>query len=548
MIQKKERNLGLCVLFIMLLALVPLYAISGYAHPSVDDYSYGKLAAVVWQETGSFSSVLANAWERTAHTYQTWQGTFSSIFLMRLQPAIFGETYYFLTTVFLLTVFLLASMLFYMVFFCSLFGASFWQGMILSGILSLGAVEFTHVPSDSFYWYNGGVTYTFFYAMQALLFALLIFIYCAKKRFSQVILGIISIIAAFFTCGGNYVTSLVTVELLFFACLLLFLRMAGTAGEADGNIPNFRCRLKKFMGRIFSMAEPKKAGWKTYHNTFCFFLLIFAAAIAGFLAAVLAPGNAMRQVKVGEAVNPLFAIGLSFVYGAYSIGNCMRLPVLVLLFACIPLMAAISRKSPFSFRCPGVVTFFSYCLYSSQVTPVIYAQGLKIPYRIMNIIYFSCFVMAAVNLFYWIGYLGKKETTKVIIEKVAGCHQRKLRSFYAVVFLLFCFTAAGGITIKADIDADGKTQVEITEMPASASAVYSLINGEARQYDKEAWERYRCYTDDSVEDVVVNGFSVKPAILFHSDITENPKNWKNKCVKKYFDKKSVKLDKALFSR
>lgn len=537
--QKKERNLALSVLAVLVLALVPLYLISGYAHPSVDDYSYGKFASLIWAETGSLPAVFANAWERTAHTYQTWQGTFSSIFLMRLQPAVFGEEYYFLTTVLLLTLFLLASILFYMAFFVKLFGASGWQGLILSCILNFGAVEFTHVPSDSFYWYNGGVTYTFFYAMQALLFALLLFLYCAKRRAVKIMLGIICVITAFFTCGGNYVTSLVTVEILCFACILLFLKNGSTAEKKKESRYQFTVRFQNMIKGIFSMAEPQEM--HTYYLTLIFFLLTFAAAAAGFLTAVLAPGNAVRQAEVGKAMNPLFAIGLSFVYGAYSIGNCMQLPVLMLLLACIPLMAVIGKNSSFSFRCPGVVTFFSYCLYSSQITPVIYAQGLKIPYRIMNIIYFSCFVMAAVNLFYWIGYFGKKETTSVIVEKAAICHQKKMRSFYAIVFLLFCFTAAGEISIKADMDADGKAQVEITEMPASVSAVYSLINGEARQYDKEAWERYQLYADDSMENVVVSEFSVKPAILFHSDITENPKNWKNQCVKKYFDKKSVKL-------
>ena len=109
--------------------------------------------------------------------------------------------------------------------------------------------------------------------------------------------------------------------------------------------------------------------------------------------------------------------------------------------------------------------------------------------------------------------------------------------------MLICFTAAGNISIQADVDEGGSTNVEVTQMPASVSAVYSLANGEAAQYDDEAWERYFLYTDPLKEEVVVSEFSVKPEILFHSDITENPKNWKNRCVKKFFGKKSVRVKK-----
>jgi hypothetical protein len=544
LIQKKEKKIAVFLLFIMLISLIPLYVISGYAHPSVDDYSYGTHASRVWQATGSFFQVISDAWQRTGHTYETWQGTFSSVFLMRLEPAVFGEQYYFLTTVVLLSTFLICSILFYMAFFSKLFHASFAQGIILSLVLTLGAVEFTHVISDSFYWYNGGITYTFFYSMEALLFALMLYLYCAKKKPVKIILGIISIPLAFFTCGGNYVTSLVTVEILFFACFLLYFRhntiLSGGLFRLrkifllTGNSKNFPSKEKKEIKNW----EPKERNIET-----CFFTFLFLSALAGFLTAVTAPGNAVRQAEVGSATNPFLSIILSFFYGAYSMGNCFKLPVVILFLFCIPIFARISQKSNITFRYPGIVTALSFCLYSSQITPVIYAQGLKIPYRIMNIIYFSCFVMTAVNLFYWIGYFAKKEQTKIIIEKINYFYETYLLQFCMISLILFCFASIAGISIQADVDADGSTQIEITQMPATVSAMYSFLTGEAQQYDSEAWERYAIYTDSSQNDITVNEFSVKPDIIFHSDITENPKNWKNKCVKKYFRKKSVKIQK-----
>ena len=684
-LQKQEKILGLFVLLIMLVALVPLYIVADYAHPSVDDYSYGKLTAEAWEQTGSLWQVLVTAWERTAYTYETHQGTFVSVFLMRLQPGIFGEDYYFLTTVFLLSTFLVCSILFYYAFFNRIFKADRVKSWIIAAVLSLGAMEFTHVVSDSFYWYNGGITYTFFYSMEALLFAMLIYMYTAKKKAVKCVLCFICMILAVVACGGNYVTSLVTLELLVFVCAVTGLveykwikkenkkkasvckvnirqslasnqnglnsnkkiekkqkkeENCKTFLRKNGIIEKYRIWLKKQIDAIvgeventsqFSKSLEDFGSKKTVKNNLnaeraicvqeegtkripnvrfttwnlylCLFVLL--AAVVTFLFVVIAPGNALRQEKTGEANNPVIAILLSFVYGAYSLGNCMDLSALLLLFFCVPLFVVIAgtvcKERKFMFPCPVLVTFFSFCLYSSQVTPVFYAQGIKLPYRIMNIIYFSCFVMVALNLFYWIGYLstkraigqvqmlnrelgadchglGSKEDKKThseiicvheecsknstsldlqtsnicsaccyqkahkfILQTLENWHTNHFWKFYAIAALLLCFSVAGNISIAAEMDVEGAAQVEISELPATLSACYFLFNGDAKVFDKECKERYTLYSNPEVKDVIVEPFTVTPDIIFHSDITEDPDNWKNKCIKKYFNKHSVKL-------
>ena len=655
-LQKQEKKLGLLVLVVMLVALVPLYIIADYAHPSVDDYSYGKLTAEAWEETGSLGSVFATAWERTAYTYETHQGTFVSVFLMRLQPGIFGEDYYFLTTVFLLSTFLICSIVFYYAFFNRIFGADKVKSLLIAGVLSFGAMEFTHVVSDSFYWYNGGVTYTFFYSMEALLFGTLIFMYTAKKKVVKCLLGFVCMLLAVVACGGNYVTSLVTLELLVCICAVtafvqyktrrqrvIIQRLefidkgvekrsttkpiysckenerwffswyrkgengskivkknqqkeqnCETFSQKNGIIERQRKWLKKQVDAIVSDVENascynvqlsntdrKETAWKHWNtwNLYLCLCVLLAAAVT-FLFVVAAPGNAVRQEKTGEANHPVIAILFSFVYGAYSIGNCMDLPALLLLFFCVPLFVVIAgdvcKRGRFAFPCPMLVTFFSFCLYSSQVTPVFYAQGIKLPYRIMNIIYFSCFVMVALNLFYWLGHLnakrvlsmqeecnpksssldlsgskvclvnycektGSKTTHLFILQTLENWHVIHFWKFYAIAALLLCFSVAGNISVAAEVDVEGSAQVEVGELPATLSACYFLFNGDAKVFDKQCKERYTVYSNLDIKDVVVEPFTVTPDIIFHSDITEDPDNWKNKCIKKYFNKHSVRL-------
>jgi len=72
-----------------LISLLPVCRLAFYAHPAGDDYAYGVAAHLAWTDTHSLSAVLAAAVSNVKGYYTSWQGTYSSIFLMSLQPAIF---------------------------------------------------------------------------------------------------------------------------------------------------------------------------------------------------------------------------------------------------------------------------------------------------------------------------------------------------------------------------------------------------------------------------------------------------------------------------
>ena len=84
------KNIFYIILICFILSVIPLYVIGMFAHPSVDDYYYGTETVQVWNETHSFASVVKCSFDEMINTYNIWQGNFSAIFLMRLQPGIFG--------------------------------------------------------------------------------------------------------------------------------------------------------------------------------------------------------------------------------------------------------------------------------------------------------------------------------------------------------------------------------------------------------------------------------------------------------------------------
>ena len=75
----------------VVLMLVPMLLVARYNVPCADDYHFGAPTHAAWQATHSLAAVVKAAGEKVAERYANWQGTYSAMFLMALQPAVFGN-------------------------------------------------------------------------------------------------------------------------------------------------------------------------------------------------------------------------------------------------------------------------------------------------------------------------------------------------------------------------------------------------------------------------------------------------------------------------
>ena len=80
-----------------------------------------------------------------------------------------------------------------------------------------------------------------------------------------------------------------------------------------------------------------------------------------------------------------------------------------------------------------------------------------------------------------------------------------------------------------------------SNLPLSAAAMLSLIDGDARIYDAELTERdeYIRSTDDNEQFVTVPALSKRPDPIFHSDITDDPGDWHNAHLAMYYRKECI---------
>ena len=511
-------NPGNIILICFILSVIPLYVIGMFAHPSVDDYYYGTETVQVWNETHSIASVVKCSFDEMINTYNIWQGNFSAIFLMRLQPGIFGEQYYFIAPLILLSAYMGFSIFFFYTALKKIFKADSYLAATVGICLTFVSMQLCTTPSDSFYWYNGAIYYTFFYSLMLFLFALLIRMRTAKAA-GTIILTAISSVSAFLIGGSNYAAAL-------FMCIILAL----SAGAA-----------------VYFVILRKNKVIRPYHMAA--YLIVAAAAMAGLFISMAAPGNALRQQSVGGSTGIVKTFVYTFAFGGYSIAKVLNAPCLIFFICMIPVFYRIARRSGFTYRYPLLVAVFTFGLYCSMGTPVFYAQGLRMPYRMMNIIFFAAYVLITFNLIYFLGWIGNKTKTEkrhIFLDDIVNNFFEKIKASRKNTLLALAISLCAFVIACIGCIEVGETEYKsgdagFSHLPLSAAATLSLINGDAKTYDCEltARDEYLRSTGDDEQFVTVPALSKRPAPIYHSDITDDPGDWHNAHVAMYYRKECI---------
>ncbi len=501
---------------IFIVSLIPLYLIGGYAHPSVDDYYYGVETSRAWAETHSVLAVFRTSFSEMIRTYNEWQGNFAAVFLMQLQPAIFGEEYYVIAPLLLISTFAVSTIFFYHTMLTNLFRAVKYTSLIISLCITFVSLQLTHTPSDSFCWYNGAIYYTFFHSLMLLLFSLMARLWTSPARSHSLTRRIPSVLfcslLSFAIEGGNFPTALLTAILLIL--VLTF---------------SIYCCIKKHNKPTFSLSA-------------CYALISIFFFVA-FILSLTAPGNVIRQASVGGNTGLVKTFLFTFAYGGYSLSNLLSAPCIMLFCFLTPSLYSVAKKMPWTFRHPFLVFIFTFCLYCSLGTPVFFAQDLRMPYRIMNIIYFSGYSLITFNLLYVLGWLEKiYHESKLLTACEAYINRllsdkRKLLLAFCSCLMIFAVTCVGQI----EVTETSQGNASFSNLPASASAVYSILTGEAASYDRELNERAEYLSSTEETHVCITPLNVQPELIFHTDITEDPTHWKNAHLASYYGKEAVQL-------
>lgn len=490
---KVDEKSTFIILFIgIIIILIPMLVIAKYDVPCADDYNYGLLTHLEWEQSHSILNVLKKSVQQVKQSYFDWQGTYSAVFAFSLQPAIFGEEWYPLTTFIMLISLCGGISYLFIIVFRQILNATWYQTGIVTIALLAICTQLLPSPVEAFYWYNGSVYYTFFWGISLVLYAkVLMYIRLSDTVLSPVkrILRLLSLsILSAIIAGTNYVIALTTAIL--FTCVLVYILIQ----------KKYSC----LVGLVFP----------------------FFVFVVGFITNIMAPGNSVRQSYFPNHPSALFSIFRSFKDAIYYTHRWLTPSLILLAMFLVPLLFKIAAKTSYSYSYPFLTSFGSFCLYASLFCPSEYAMGTPGPGRLLNIIYFAFVILLVFNLFYILGWCKRTAEKRGIGIKTETQENKGERSVYSMVFLLVVLMIfLSGI-----------------QYHTYGFALKSLRKGEARTYYDTAMERLDLLKDDSQQDVVLPRYSVKPEILYFNDITEDSTAVSNVNMSNYYQKNSVILE------
>lgn len=478
-IRDKYVQVAIGMVVLLVVAVVPLIIVGRYAHPCADDYSYGFYTHACWSTTNSLLQTLRWAIYQVQKTYSTWQGTFSSIFLMSLSPAIWGEGFYFLTPIIMLTMIIVPHFYLLKIIIVDLLNVpkSIW--LITSSVVVFLLIETIVSPVEGLFWYNGSVHYVFMHGSMVTLFGLLLSLVESKKKAKKITLCLLACLCALFCGGSNYPTALLGILGTFSLTVFLIWKRK----QIYGMIP----------------------------------LIVYAIS---FYMNVTAEGNKMRQAFF-EKSSPLEAIAKSFLELFEHMANWMSVQILLFMLLMIPVFWEISNTEKYTFKLPVIATLFSICSNACMLTPGLYAMGSANAGRIMNIVKMWFVLILFFVEAYWIGWIKKKSLIKLPEKKL------DIRIWMAGVFVLIFLAFVLNREIR-------KTDY------VTYAAYVALRTGEAQQYHQEYLVRAEVLGgEDKV--VVLAPFSVRPYLLFFDDITNDANDWSNTAMARWYTKDQVYL-------
>ncbi len=477
------KNLSVFLTGIYVISLIPLLWIGWYNYPSADDYTIGNNCRQAWVSSHNILSAVWAGVLRGIEDWITWMGYFTSNFLMAVPPSSFGERFYVLTVFIMLAMLSFSTAYLLRTIFVIVFKADRYISRCAVMAMLFITVQCMVGRVEAFYWYCGAVNYMFVHGMSLFFYGLLISIACDRGKSGKLKLVMVSLLG-FLTGGGNQLTALNVAIVLSVAAGFLFFN--------------------------------KK--WKGYRTL----IMPVAAFFLGFVLNVAAPGNWVRA-EGASGMNPVKAVLVSFYYCLdYCLGQWFGWPIILLVVLLVPLCWHMAEKTEFTFPCPLIAVLFGYCLVSAMMTPSLFAVGNIGAARLQALTFTMFILVLTLCVGYVTGWVRKK------VEKRAGA-DFSLNEIWCLLGCILFFGLAAVITIIPD-----------PHYFVFSSALTDLSNGSAKAYGDALHERMEIYNSGE-KNITVSPLPSQPELLYFSDIKEDPEDWENRGVSRFYGLESVKV-------
>ncbi len=496
------RHLSIVLAVLYLLSLLPMLVVGIYNWPSVDDFSMALQPHQTFAESGNFFATVGSAFTKTIFIYYNWVGYFFSSFLTCLSPSIFGERWSALNSVFIL-----GMLTWGVVYFFDALLARVWKMdrhmvcsiSMLTLIMIVQCMENGTARAEAFYWWSGAVNYTFMFGLSLLWMGMIFrFIYEPYKSKVSGAWKLIRLCVLGFLLGGcNYMTALVmAVCSVLGLFILLMIRLGKFELKGDGRVTGL---------------------WAA-----------FVCQLIGLAVSAAAPGNQIRGTKMGN-MSPVKVV-LRAYYSVFDVcvNDMLRWEVILLLVLVAVISWKMAEKMTFEVQHPVVFAAFSLSMMACCVAPPLYAVGDISATRIRSTMWMEFVVMLVLTVVYMACWVRK--TVNKADSEGFGNGTFSLLSSTAIVIITILLIFGSMLSVVAN-----------PRYYCATSALRDLTSGDAKVYLEEKMQRLEVLQDPSVTDPVFEPHTVKPELLFQSDLYTDPNLWENGVVATYYGKNSVRV-------
>lgn len=484
----------LCVA-VLLVSLMPLYVLSFYNHACYDDFGFSILTHDSWRNHGNVWHTVQAALENTVRIRQTWEGTYATSFISALQPALYGEGLYWLTTVILLSFFLFCVWFFLRQMLLKVLkadGTTFWMAF---SAMAFVMVQFVADLSESFFWFNGGVAYTFMWSLMVLRMGVWVCLGMTARKGAKWAYAVLMVLLTVLMGGAKYSTVLLAV--LMDALIVLY-----------------------------GFVKKRRDRWG--------FLLIFALLMACFVFSMTAPGNAVRAATLKGGMSAPRAILQAFYFGLSLVGSWFSLPLLVVWAMVGWQLAESLRGCPYRFNHPIWITILAVCLFCAQLAPTLYTGNYIGDGRTVNTYFYTFVLMGCALVLYWLGWYMKRTEGRTRFAAIGTARKDGLRigafAVAVVVLVIGCLA----------YQPEGSEVSGLTNM-ASVSALRSLLSGEAQAYDEAMDARDAALNDPSQPEVVLRPVEDIPDAFMGDALESDNMNYVLELYAEYYEKQRVSV-------
>lgn len=491
-----SKKVAIIFFVVMVAAMLPIIWLAQYDHAAADDYTYGYDVHMLIKN-GVYNPfiILKTVFERIKITYFTWSGNFASTFFWALTPVAFSPKIYFISPLIILSVMFASIFFFVRALGVKILKADKTNTFVWYLLLMFVIVESWISPGQGWYWYNGGMPYTFMHGLFITMLGIMLSYLVAPRTIHLVILSVLG-----FVVGGSNMTTSLTAVLAFSLLLMI------------------ECVLKR-KSDVLKLIAP---------------FIILAAA---FAANILAPGNAVRQALFVRNT-PVKAIWDSLILSFHYTVNYTSLLIVAAAILSIPVCMKLIDRVKFSFGFPGLVSVFTFLIIAEMACPYLYSSSdTVIPIsRLENIIKETWVILLFINVLYWCGWVKNKAGANKYVGMIYSVIKR-MRINVATLLIFAVIVVADTCMAEVPVRAN-KTYAAIVATKDNKAKLYDFSNDE-REAMLANYAAMAEAGDASVLNAEVYLLPERLYPIYLDDLSTDTFDWKNAAVAKWYGLSSV---------